>query len=124
MHPFQLCSFLLLKPVLYILARFTMYRALADCECLHYAKHFLPAQTSRDQSMSIPIPSANQCHSFSTKTESNRKALFLKPCMLNQHGRNVLKFLHPTLYHRSSIVISVQKQRMKVDMMIQQNKRK
>lgn len=57
------CLFLLLSPDFYILSLFTTYWASADCECLHYANHFLPAQTSRDQSMSIPIPSANQCQS-------------------------------------------------------------
>lgn len=80
---------LLLGPGFCILAWFTTRRASADCECLHYAKHFLPAQTSRDQSMSIPIPSANQCHSLSNKIGSNRKALFLGPCMRNQLGQNV-----------------------------------
>lgn len=88
----------------------------ADCECLHYAKHFLPSQTRRDQSMSIPIPSANQCHFLSPKTGSNRKTLFLKPCMLNQWGQNV------TLYHKTSRIISVKHQGMKVNVMTQQNK--
>lgn len=63
------------SPAFYILAGCTTYGASADCECLHYANHFLSAQTSRDQSMSIPIPSANQCHSLSHKSGSNRKGI-------------------------------------------------
>lgn len=80
------CPFRLLSPNFYILAWFTTYRVSADCECLHYANHFLSAQTIQDQSMSIPIPLANQCHSLSYRTGSNRKALFLRPCMLNQRA--------------------------------------
>lgn len=65
--------FLVKSRVLY--SELTTYRASADWECLHYANHFLSAQTGRDQSMSIPIPSANQCHSLSNRTRPNRKAV-------------------------------------------------
>lgn len=82
-----------------ILRWFTTYGASADWECLHYANHFLPAQTSRDQSMSIPAPSSNQCHCLSYIMGSNRKTLFSGALHFESGWRDCLKCSHPTLYH-------------------------
>lgn len=80
-------------------AWYTTYGASADCECLHYVNHFLPAQTTRDQSMSIPIPSTNQCPVRFLQSGSNRKALFLEVCGLNHQEGQSRKILTSHLAH-------------------------